>query len=190
MNKEVYIRPLRLEDAQMSYQWRNNPKIWRRTLSKPDRHITVEMEAESLARILTREDEKRFAICLSDNDNGAYIGNIFYTDIKDGEAQLHIFIGEQRLCGKGRAYSAVCQILDYGFNTLKLEAVYALLKKENLAARALGKRAGFKRILEYYSDQAGANVVRFVFTKLMYEQKEHLGMGISDVRGGGGLLPE
>lgn len=72
----------------MSYQWRNNPKIWRHTCSKPDRHITVEMESESLARILTREDEKRFAICLS--DNGAYIGNIFYTDIRDGEAQLHI----------------------------------------------------------------------------------------------------
>ena len=31
----------------------------RHTLSKPDRHITAEMEAESLARILTREDEKR-----------------------------------------------------------------------------------------------------------------------------------
>ena len=87
-------------------------------------------------------------------------------------------------------YSAVCQILDYGFNTLKLEAVYALVKKENLAARALGKRSGFKRILEYYNGQAGANVVRFVFTKLMYEQKEHLGMGISDVRGRGGLFPE
>ena len=188
MNKEVYIRPLRLEDAQMSYQWRNSPKIWRHTLSKPDRHITVEMEAESLARILTREDEKRFAICLS--DNGAYIGNIFYTDIRDGEAQLHIFIGEQRLGGKGRAYSAVCQILDYGFNALKLETVYALVKEENLAAKALGRRAGFKRILKYYSDQAGANMVRFVFTKLMYEQKEHLGMGISDVRGRGGLLPE
>ena len=101
MNKEVYIRRLRLEDAQMSYQWRNNPKIWGHTLSKPDRHIAVEMEAESLAKVLTREDEKRFAICLS--DNGAYIGNIFYTDIRDGEAQLHIFIGEQRLCGKGRA---------------------------------------------------------------------------------------
>jgi len=188
MNNEVYIRPLRLEDAQMSYQWRNNPKIWRHTCSKPDRHITVEMEAESLARILTREDEKRFAICLS--DNGAYIGNIFYTDIRDGEAQLHLFIGEQRLCGKGRAYSAVCQILDYGFNALKLETVYALVKEENLAAKALGRRAGFKRILKYYSNEARANVVRFVFTKLMYEQKEHLGMGISDVRGRGGLLPE
>ena len=163
----------------MSYRWRNNPKIWRHTLSKPDRHITVEMEAESLARVLTREDEKRFAICLS--DNGAYIGNIFYTDIRDGEAELHIFIGEQRRCGKGRAYDAVCQILDYGFNTLKLETVYALVKEENLAAKALGRRTGFKRKLEYCSE-AGANVVKFVFTKLMYEQKEHLGVGISDVR--------
>jgi RimJ/RimL family protein N-acetyltransferase len=180
MNKEVYIRPLRVEDAQISYQWRNNPKIWRHTLSKPDRHVTVEMEAESLARVLTREDEKRFAICLS--DNRAYIGNIFYTDIRDGEAELHIFIGEQRRCGKGRAYDAVCQILDYGFNTLKLETVYALVKEENLAAKALGRRTGFKRKLEYCSDEAGANVVKFVFTKLMYEQKEHLGVGISDVR--------
>ena len=53
---------------------------------------------------------------------------------------------------RARAYSAVCQILDYGFNALKLETVYALVKKENLAAKALGRRAGFKRILEYYSD--------------------------------------
>jgi hypothetical protein len=73
--------------------------------------------------------------------------------------------------------------LDYGFNVLKLETVYALVREENVAAKALGRRAGFKRILEYYSDEPGANVVRFVFTKLMYEQKEHLGMGISDVRG-------
>jgi len=64
------------------------------------------------------------------------------------------------------------------------------LRKKTWPAKALGRRAGFKRILEYYSDEAGANVVRFVFTKLMYEQKEHLGMGISDVRGRGGLLPE
>ena len=84
----------------MSYQWRNNPKIWRHTCSKPDRQITAEIEAESLAGILRREDEKRFAICLSDND--VYIGNIFYTDIRDGEAQLHLFFGEQRFCGKGR----------------------------------------------------------------------------------------
>jgi diamine N-acetyltransferase len=174
-NNEVYIRPLRLEDAQISYQWRNNAKIWRYTCSKPDRHITVEMEAESLASALTREDEKRFAICL--NDNGAYIGNIFYTDIRDGEAQLHIFIGEQRFCGKGRAHSAVSQILHYGFNVLKLETVYALVKEENLAAKALGRHAGFKRILEYYSDETRANVVKFVFTKQMYEQKKHLGMG-------------
>jgi RimJ/RimL family protein N-acetyltransferase len=103
-----------LSDLRMPRYRINGATIQRfgHTCSKPDRQITVEMEAESLTRILKREDEKRFAICLS--DNGAYIGNIFYTDIRDGEAQLHIFIGEQRFCGKGRAYSAVCQILDYG----------------------------------------------------------------------------
>jgi hypothetical protein len=76
------------------------------------------------------------------------------------------------------------------FNALKLETVYALVKEEDLAAKALERRAGFKRILKYYSHEAGVNIVRFVFTKLMYEQKEHLGMGISDVCGRGGLLPE
>ena len=65
-----------------------------------------------------------------------------------------------------------------------------MVKEENLAAKALGRRAGFKGILEYYSDEAAANMVRSVFTKLMYEQKEHLGMGIGDVRGRGGLLPK
>ena len=30
---KIYIRPLRLEDAQVSCHWRNNPKIWRHTFS-------------------------------------------------------------------------------------------------------------------------------------------------------------
>ena len=71
---QVYIRPLTLEDAKTSYKWRNNPKVWELTGSKPDKYITEEMETEWLKNVLQRKNEKRFAVCVKDTDQ--YIGNI------------------------------------------------------------------------------------------------------------------
>ena len=62
---EVYIRPLRREDAEVSYKWRNNPKIWEMTGSKPDREVTLKMELEWIDRVLQESNSRRFAICLS-----------------------------------------------------------------------------------------------------------------------------
>lgn len=175
MNDDVYIRPLVPADALISYQWRNNPKIWRFTGTRPTTYITPEIEMEWIRNVLQRPDEKRFAICRLQDDR--YIGNIFFTDITNGEAQMHIFIGEVNSWGGNRAYQAICQIIDYGFKEIALDAIYSLINPGNLAAVRLGCTAGFEETGSYYDVSKEMTFSRIRFTRDMYQQKMHLRKG-------------
>jgi len=61
---DIFLRPLKVEDALTSYKWRNNPALWELTGSKPNRLITTEIETEWINKVLRRKDEIRFAICI------------------------------------------------------------------------------------------------------------------------------
>jgi RimJ/RimL family protein N-acetyltransferase len=174
----IYIRPLEVKDAQVSCKWRNNPRIWRFTGSKPDKYITPEIETEWVGEVLKRPNEKRFAICLA--TDARYIGNIFFTDIKEDEAQMHIFIGDMEYWGKKRAYDAICLIFDYGFQELKLETIYTQINPKNLAAILLGKSVGFVKVAEFYDTNKDMMLVKMNFTHQMYLSKKHL-KGINPV---------
>jgi diamine N-acetyltransferase len=167
MNFSVYLRPLQVEDAQISYKWRNNPEIWKQTGSKPDKYITPEMEAEWITNVLQRENEKRFAICLKENNQ--YIGNIFFTDITKTDAHIHIFIGESALWGKKIAFEAICQIGIYGFQQLQLQTIYALVTEENMASNALAQNFGAAQLQEYFDEAENRTIRKWVFTRQMYE---------------------
>lgn len=162
MNSNVYIRPLQVEDALTSYQWRNDPKIWRFTGSRPDKYITPDMETAWLTAALLRDNEKRFAICLCEDHK--YIGNVFFTDIQDGEAQLHMFIGEIQFWGKNRAFESSWLALEQGFNRLQFDLVYLEMHKNNPGLNNV-IRMGWKRETEFDN-----GFVRYVFTKSMFEQ--------------------
>lgn len=167
MNYSVYLRPLKIEDALTSYKWRNNPKIWRFTGNKPDKFITPEMETEWLKKTLERENEIRFAICTTANDT--YIGNIFFTDVTATEAQLHIFIGDIDYWGGGRVYDAARLIIEYAFKELKLNYIYNLIKRGNVATLIAAKRLGFQLETELEGD-----LLKHIFTREMYEAGVHL----------------
>jgi diamine N-acetyltransferase len=162
MSNKVYIRPLQVEDALTSFRWRNDPKIWRFTGSRPDRCITAEMETAWISSVLKRENEKRFAICLCENDQ--YIGNVFFTDIKNNECQGHIFIGEVKYWGKDRAYEGGWLALVHMFTKLQLELVYMEMHKNNPGM------GGIKRMGWLPAGELENGFVRHVFTRYMFEQ--------------------
>jgi diamine N-acetyltransferase len=164
MSNNVYIRPLQVEDALTSYQWRNDPKIWRFTGSRPDRYITPEMETAWLISVLKRENEKRFAICLCENDQ--YIGNVFFTDIKNNECQGHIFIGEVKNWGKGRAFEVGWLALSYMFTNVQLELIYMEMHKNNPGM------GGIKRMGWLAAGELENGFVKYVFTRKMFEQRQ------------------
>ncbi|MEJ6981350.1 GNAT family protein [Pedobacter sp. P351] len=141
MNPSVYLRPLKIEDAEISYKWRNQPHIWSYTKYIPDKEITVETETNWLAGILTRHDEKRFAICLKEEDR--YVGNTQLLNIAGGTACFHIFIGESDLWGKGIAKAATYLLMQYAFRTINLEKVSLEVNAANLPGIAVYAKIGF-----------------------------------------------
>lgn len=135
----VEIRPLRIEDAGISWKWRNDPEIWEYTGSKPDRYITYELEKTWLEGVLAREGEKRFAILAE----GDYVGNTQLTNIENGVAQFHIFIGDLQYHGKGVGYEATKLVIDFGAQVLKLNKIWLKVNSRNLAAYKIYVKCGF-----------------------------------------------
>jgi diamine N-acetyltransferase len=146
MNYSVYLRPLKLEDAKTSYQWRNNPLIWKFTQFKPDRPVNIALETSWLKKVLKNKTEYRFAICLL--ENGQYIGNIQLINVKNNSGCFHVFIGDPTFWGKGIGKEATALILNYGFTKLALDFITLEVHKDNLFANAVYQRMGFEKINE------------------------------------------
>ena len=137
---KVAIRPLKIEDAEASYKWRNNEEIWSKTGSSPERIISKKDELDWIQKVIKRKDELRFAICVSEEEK--YIGNIQLTNIKDSSAEFHIFIGEKSYWGKGIAHKAMLLILRHGFEVLNLEEIYLRVRNDHARAIKLYKKQG------------------------------------------------
>lgn len=142
MTISVYIRPLELADARISYKWRNDSQIWVYTSFKASAYITEEIETEWLREKLTKTDERRFAICVKGLDT--YIGNIQLLKISNCCAELHLFIGNKLYWGKGVGYQATLQIAQYGFEKLGLDNICLGVHPANIPALALYEKAGFE----------------------------------------------
>jgi RimJ/RimL family protein N-acetyltransferase len=142
MKIQVYIRPLVLEDAKVSYHWRNDPGVWKYTGFKATTYITAEAEAYWLAQNIARTDQIRFAICAKGLDT--YIGNIQLLNIENKSAELHLFIGNKLYWGKGIGYQATILALKYSFLEQGLESIYLKVHPANIPALYLYEKAGFE----------------------------------------------
>jgi glycosyltransferase involved in cell wall biosynthesis/RimJ/RimL family protein N-acetyltransferase len=139
--QKIFLRPLEVSDALVSWRWRNDAAIWKYTGSRPDIEITEEIETQWIHKVLARDNERRYAICLE--ETGEYIGNVQLTSITDWDAEFHIFIGEKRYWGTGCGSQATSQIVSIALGEMKLNNVYLHVKQENVAAVKAYKKAGF-----------------------------------------------
>lgn len=144
MSSTVFLRPLVLEDANVSCHWRNNPEIWKFTGFVPDVPITNDIERKWITEVLKKTDQRRFAICLIENQK--YIGNVQLLKITKKSAEFHLFIGEPEYWGKGIGKEATGLMMDFAFLELGLENVILQVDKENFAAIAIYKKHGFVEV--------------------------------------------
>ena len=142
----VTIRPLQENDAYTSVKWRNDPEVFKYTGNTYSREITIENEIEWIRRVISNPNDYRCAI-LAD---GIYVGNIYLTDITDGEAEYHIFIGNRSYWGKGIAKLASEEIIKFGFNELYLNCIKLRVRVANKRAYSLYQALGF---IEVDSDE-------------------------------------
>ena len=138
----VTIRPLVEEDAYTSVKWRNDSEVFKFTGNTYKTKITIDNELEWIRKVIANTNDYRCAILADD----VYVGNIYLTDINDGNAHYHIFIGDKKYWGKGIAKQASLLILEYAFKVLKLDEVYLRVRKENISAYHLYLNLGFSEI--------------------------------------------
>ncbi len=158
-NIDIYIRPLCLEDAKTSYIWRNNPKIWEKTGSRPDREVTLEMEIEWIQRVIAEQSSRRFAICIA--ETGQYVGNIYLINVnfENKTAEQATFIGEIDYWGKGIASVARQLLSEYAKNELKLNKLVSRVREDNIASIKSNLKLGFEVV---GSKEGFVNMERFL----------------------------
>ena len=161
----VKIRPLEINDAYTSVQWRNDPEVFRYTGTIYLNEIKIESELEWIRKAIENNNAGKDYRCAI-LDDGKYIGNIYLTDIHDGIATYHIFIGNKDYWGKGVAKQASLLLLQYAFQQLHLDSVHLRVKKKNINAYMLYKRIGFN---EYGEDEEWVSMSVDAF-----EFREHL----------------
>ena len=129
---EIYLRPLRVEDASTSYRWRNDSGLWMYTGKRPDRIITEEMEKDWAAAVISDATRINFAICESRSDK--YIGNIYVVHVANQERELGLFIGDRSAHGRGYGRMALEVLKEIVRREFHLRRINIRVREENIAA--------------------------------------------------------
>lgn len=105
-------------------------------------------EVEQLRWFQKQEQRKDILRCIiAYKENGQAIGTLILTDIdsKNGTAQIHIKMSKDGGRGKGYGTDAVKAIVQYAFDELRLNCIYAQILSYNIASACLFEKCGFQR---------------------------------------------
>ena len=141
--KKVVLREKRIEDAPDDYCWRTDDELAGLDATRPlnmSYKDFLKYSGEEL--VFPSVLSKRFAI---DTHDGKHIGNCMYYDIdvRPGEAEIGIMIGDRDYWGKGYGTDSVGALLDHIFTTTLLTHVYLHTLEGNQRARRSFAKAGF-----------------------------------------------
>lgn len=143
-NDKVALRVAEPNDAVIIFSWENDMQVWR------DSETRVPYSLRQIEQFLLNNNnlysEKQLRLVIEDIQNGQPIGCIDIYDFDDfnSRAGLGILIDE-KYRGQGFAKKAIELLLDYCFNTLLLNQVYALTLATNINSIKLFESLGFKR---------------------------------------------
>ena len=143
---KVILREKRVEDAPEDHAWRSDEHLARLDATRP-----LRIAYGDFLRFFTDELDvpnprsKRLAI---DTLDGLHIGNCMYYDIdlRRGEAELGIMIGDRNYWDKGYGTDAVESLLCHLFTTLSLTRVYLHTLEWNHRARRSFAKVGFREV--------------------------------------------
>lgn len=138
----IKIRTLVESDAYTSYRWRNDPEVFKYTGNTYQHEITLNTELDWIRRVIANVNDFRCAIIVDD----IYVGNVYLTNISEGKAWFHIFIGDRMFWGKGVAKRASQLMFEYARTNLKLNTIQLSAHVNNISAIKLYKSLGFENI--------------------------------------------
>ena len=144
--RKVVLREKRLDDAPEDYAWQTDEELARLDATRP-----IRMSYDEFFRftkdelIYANASAQRLAI---DTPDGRHIGNCMCYDInlRRGEAELGIMIGDREYWSKGFGTDSVETLLSHVFSTTPVKRVYLHTLDWNLRARRAFAKSGFREV--------------------------------------------
>jgi RimJ/RimL family protein N-acetyltransferase len=147
----IILRPLRKADLENRVRWFNDPDV-RKTLI-----VCEQFELEKTTRWFERiqQDDNRVEFVIESAFTEAavdktpqktVIGVIGLTgiDTTHRTAEIYIVIGQKEFWGKGVILEAERLLIDWAFNFLRLEKIWADVLPNNIASIITMKKLGFQ----------------------------------------------
>ena len=140
----IALRAVEPTDAAVLYQWENDVTIWPvSAIIEPFSKFTIEQFSEGPHDIYTQRQLRLMIVDLITNQPiGA--ADLYDFDPHHLRSGVGIYITET-FRGKGLAGEAIQLLLNYCFNVLLLNQVYALVNDSNSDSLALFIRNGFEK---------------------------------------------
>ena len=144
--RKVVIREKRIDDVADDYAWRTDEELSRLDATQPLRMSLSDFARFSREEIVFNTPaSRRLAI---DTLDGLHIGNCMYYDIdlRRGEAELGIMIGNRDYWGMGYGADSVDALLTHIFTTTDLGRVYLHTLDWNVRAQRCFTKSGFREV--------------------------------------------
>jgi len=139
---KVLLVPLGEEHLAKSLEWVNAPFIMATVL----RVTPVTWDDQRRWFVGIKNDPTKFVYAIILKASGQHIGNtgLYGVDFFHRRGEFWIYIGDEDSRGKGAASESLRLIKDLAFKQLKLQRLYLHVGVDNLPARRLYTRNGFR----------------------------------------------
>lgn len=143
---KVVLRRKRSSDARDDYQWRCDPDLARYDGAPPLR-MSYSDFLSTFSYELSNVSPYRETFAIEDEHEN-HIGNIMYynADLRRGDAELGVSIGERLRWGQGYGTDAVMTFLRFLFQDTDLRRIYLHTLEWNLRAQRSFQKAGFATV--------------------------------------------
>lgn len=139
--KQIYLRPITMEDTERIISWRNEERVRRNFIYQ--KLFTRESHENWMRTKVAAGEVVQFIICEKEGDRP--VGSVYFRDIdkEHKKAEYGIFIGEADAMGKGIGSETALLAVEYARTKLRLHKMILRVFADNVAAVKSYRKAGF-----------------------------------------------
>lgn len=139
MCNNVTIRKFDIDDINNKIKWINNSE------NNEFLHYNLPLEYKKTLEwyLKNKGNKKRHDMIIEYNN--IPVGVIGIINIKDRKGEFYITLGESKFKRKGISFEATKQIIELAFKSFNIDKIWLCVDEDNLAARRLYEKVGFKQ---------------------------------------------
>lgn len=134
------LRRLEEKDASLMLEWMHDPTVVE--YMQADFASKTIDDCVQFIRTSSAEGSEHFAVV---DDNDEYMGTVSLKHITDEEAEFAITVRKVAM-GKGISSFAMKEIINHGFEVLKLDSIYWCVNPKNKRAARFYDKNGYQRV--------------------------------------------